>query len=332
MKRPQGFDRQASPAPSRRREPAAAPTPATGQATPPSTPQSSERGTPQAATGRRMPRMPRIRKPAGSREPSAAAAERAARRQLRRAEAARKRYERDEVRRFTRRTRRRRAILATAGGAGAVLLIAVVIAVFSPALALRNIQIEGATRVSADEVRAAIDDQLGTPLALIDLGRVQDELGAFPVIRSFVTEAVPPDTLVVRITERDPIGTINSGAAFDLVDPAGVVIATSDTRVDGVPVIDVGGHAADSAAFESVVEVLLAVPTELRGRIDAVTARSKDDVTLVLDGVGQSVSWGSADGSAQKARVLAELIRQTDPALAGEFDVSAPTIAVFRPA
>lgn len=270
--------------------------------------------------------------PLGAREPSAASAERAARRQLRRAEAARKRYERDEVRRFTRRTRRRRAILGTLAGAGAVLLVAVAVAVFSPALALRTIQIEGASRVSVDELRAAIDDQLGTPLALIDLGRVQDQLGEFPVIRSFVTETVPPDTLVVRITEREPIGTINSGAAFDLVDPAGVVVSTTDVRVDGVPVIDVGGQSSDSAAFESVVEVLLAVPTDLRGRIESVTARSKDDVTLVLDGVGQSVSWGSADGSAQKARVLAELIRQTDPALAGEFDVSAPTIAVFRPA
>ncbi|MET1044847.1 MAG: FtsQ-type POTRA domain-containing protein [Microbacteriaceae bacterium] len=281
-----------------------------------------------------MPRLPipRLRMPLGAREPSAASAERAARRQLRRAEAARKRYERDEVRRFTRRTRRRRAILGTLAGAGAVLLVAVAVAVFSPALALRTIQIEGASRVSVDELRAAIDDQLGTPLALIDLGRVQDQLGEFPVIRSFVTETVPPDTLVVRITEREPIGTINSGAAFDLVDPAGVVVSTTDVRVDGVPVIDVGGQSSDSAAFESVVEVLLAVPTDLRGRIESVTARSKDDVTLVLDGVGQSVSWGSADGSAQKARVLAELIRQTDPALAGEFDVSAPTIAVFRPA
>jgi cell division protein FtsQ len=263
---------------------------------------------------------------------SPAAAERQAQRALRNAEAARKRFERAEVRRFTRRSRRRRITWLSVGAAFAAMIVAVGVAVFSPALALKTIRIEGAERISADELTAAVDDQLGTPLALLDLGRVKEELAAFPLIRSFVTEAVPPNTLVIRITERQPIAATTSGAVFQLLDPAGVVVGETATRVDELPLIDLGGQGTDGVAFTSVAQVLLAVPADLRASIDSVAATSKDDVTLVLRGVGQKVAWGSAEGSAQKARVLAELIRQTDPAQAGEFDVSAPSIAVFRPA
>ena len=61
------------------------------------------------------------------------------------------------------------------------------------------------------------------------------------------------------------------------------------------------------------------------------SATTQDNVSLVLTGVGQRVTWGSADQSQRKAALLAALIAQTDPASAGEFDVSAPNNGVFRP-
>lgn len=263
---------------------------------------------------------------------AAAANAKRAERALRRAEAARRRYERDEVRRFTRRARRRRAIAWSVGATFALLFVLVAVAVFSPALALKTVRLEGATRVDAATLQAALDEQLGTPLALVDEGRIVASLEQFPLIRSFVIERVPPDTIVVRITEREPVAAMASPDGYDLVDPAGVSVLTSPTAVDGVPLVDVRGQGVDSVAFRSVIEVLLSMPAELRARVVQVTAASRDDVTLSLSGVGQTVAWGSADDSALKARVLATLMTTVDPGRAGEFDVSAPTIAIFRPA
>jgi len=69
----------------------------------------------------------------------------------------------------------------------------------------------------------------------------------------------------------------------------------------------------------------------LLAQVDSISATSNDDVSFVLAGVGQAVQWGSADESDRKAVLLAALIRVTDPASPGTFDVSAPGNGVFRP-
>jgi cell division protein FtsQ len=251
---------------------------------------------------------------------------------VRRAARARRAAEKAEVRRFTRRARTRRIALATVFGTIAILAGLVLTAVYSPILALREVRVEGASRVDPAQITAAVDDQIGTPLALVDLGKIESSLAAFPLIRSYVTRIVPPDTLIVQVVERQPVGAIATVSGYEVVDPAGIVLQESTERVPGVPVIDLAGGGVDSPAFEAAVSVLLALPPALTAQVDTITAHTQDDVSLVLAGVGQRVAWGSADESAKKAALLAALIAVTDPTRPGEFDVSAPSNGVFRPA
>ncbi|WP_307803031.1 FtsQ-type POTRA domain-containing protein [Frigoribacterium sp. PvP032] len=282
------------------------------------------------AAGTSTPDTPRIDPASGAEEARRRAAE--ARRAARRASGERRRTERTEVRRFTRRSRHRRAAWVTAGAVAALLVASVAVAVFSPLLSLEQIEVEGTDRVDAAEVQAAVSDQLGTPLARIDFGRITTELERFPLIASYVTETAPPHTLVIRVTERQPIATVPSGDGFDLVDPAGIVVQHLDARQDGVPLVDVGGAPLDDTAFRSAAEVLLALPQALRQTVDSATASTADDVTLSLT-TGERVVWGSADHSAEKAQVLAGLIAdqaRRDPAASVEFDVSAPDNGIIR--
>ena len=256
----------------------------------------------------------------------------AARKQARRASSERRRVERVEVRRFTRRSRHRRATLVSLGAVVLLLVASVAVAVFSPLLSLRTIRVEGTERVDASAVQAALEGQLGTPLALIDFDEVTDELAAFPLIASYVTETAPPHTLVVRIQERQPVATVAAGDGFELVDPAGVVVQSLDARQEGVPLVDVGGASLDGPAYRSVAEVLLALPVTLRSTVDTVTASTTDDVTLQLTS-GERVVWGSAEHSAKKAQVLAGLIAdqaRRDPGASVEYDVSAPDNGIIR--
>lgn len=252
--------------------------------------------------------------------------------ELKKAARARRRYERGEVRRFTRRSRRRRIAWLSSAIAAVVLVGLVTVAVYSPLLALRNVTVVGTSRVDAAAVRKAVDDQVGKPLALVDFARVKTELSHFPLIRSFVTETVPPDTLVIRVTERAPVGSIATASGFSVVDPAGVEIEKSADRPPSLPLIDVGATNPQGPAFQAAVAVLLALPQSVLGTVDSVTAQTKDDVTLTLTGGRQTVVWGSAENSQLKARVLVALMKTQNPSSAVKYDVSAPSNPVVGPA
>jgi cell division protein FtsQ len=250
---------------------------------------------------------------------------------LRKAARARKRYERKEVKRFTRRSRNRRVAWLSVVGILVTLILLVTAAVFSPVLSLKTITVEGASRVSATDIQSAVKDQLGTPLALLDSAKIKQELARFPLIRSYVTEAVPPNTLVIHIVERAPVASIASGSGFTVVDPAGITISKSADRPPSLPLIDVGDSGTKGAAFTAAVQVLLVLPQSVLAQVDTVTAHTTDDVAFSLTGVGQTVVWGSAERSDQKDRVLAGLIKNQDPHKPVQFDVSAPGAPVVRP-
>lgn len=250
-------------------------------------------------------------------------------RSARRVERLARRDERAEVKRFTRHARRRRIGWLAVLGVLAVTAALIATAVFSPILALREIRIEGTSRLDPVAIEEAVSGQLGTPLALLDEGRIRDDLSQFTGIRSFVTELVPPGTLVIHLVERSPLGVVATPAGFDAVDAAGVVLETSPARPPGLPLLEVDGGAA-GAGFEAMVEVLLALPPEVLARVDSVSARTQDDVTLLLAGSDQRVLWGGAADSDRKAAVFAHLLARFAGAGPGEYDVSAPGSAVFR--
>jgi cell division protein FtsQ len=305
MKRPEGFDRSAADKPER-----------------------------QPTTSARPPRPTPARTPKAEKVVTAAKATQAATRapvadrEAKKAASSRRRYERNEVKRFTRRSRRRR-ITALVSILSLVLTGALVTgAVYSPLLSLKTITVEGASRIDAASVRAAVKDQLGKPLATVDFGRIKSELSKFPLIRSYVTEIAPPDTLIIRVAERVPIGTIATSKGFTVVDPAGVEIEAAANRPASFPLIQLGTQSTKSPGFTAAVAVLLALPAEVLKRVDTVTAQTTDDVTLVLTGAGQSVIWGSAENSVLKARVLVALIATQSPNAVVKYDVSAPNTPV----
>lgn len=265
----------------------------------------------------------------GPRRTETAAAEaREAAKIARRASRERRTYERAEVRRFTRLSRRRRAVVGVVSGIVVVFGTLLAVAVWSPLLALKTVEITGTARLDAAAVHDAVDDQLDTPLALLDYSLITRQLSSFPLVRSFATEVKPPSTLVIHILERQPIGALADGDGFTLVDPAGVVIERSAERPGGIPLIDIAGAGADSEAFQAAVEVLLAVPGAVLDRLDTISAISRDNVRLTLRDTGGVVVWGSADDSAVKARVLdAALANFPDVA---EYNVSAPGQFTYR--
>lgn len=279
--------------------------------------------TPVLTEERKEPRRPARRLTKAQQE----AAE--AKRKLKEAVKARKAFERDEVRRFTAHLRRRKIIWGSVAGSLAAIMIFVSVGVFTPVLALQTIAVEGATRVPADQIMAALQPQINKPLPLVDMGAVRKAVEAQPLVKSYSTVALPPHTLLIKIVERSPIGYLSVNGNLIMVDPAGVVLEQSTEKTPGIPILTVEGGSAQSKGFAAAVDVINSLPGALAGQLEEVIANTTDDVTLVLTG-GARVFWGGPENAAMKNRVLTQLLAVNPVGSVSEYDVSSPKTAVVR--
>lgn len=213
-----------------------------------------------------------------------------------------------------------------------VLIITTIMLVtsFSPLLAIQEIKVIGTERLHASSIRNALQGELGVPLTRVDSSKVAAQLESFSLIESVDVIASPPHTLLVRVTERHPIGIVKIAGTPILVDPVGVQIAIAKSYGD-YPVIEVTGNLRDNANFRAAVDVLLAIPSDLYPQVATVTALSKDDVTLQLRGyANQQVVWGDGSQSVLKSKVLAAMFKNTKRSVRLTIDVSSPQAPVVR--
>jgi cell division protein FtsQ len=323
VKRPEGFDRPEVPAPpTDRKQGKPRPNRSTpGKPTPgkpagKATQAAAQPGPNNSPDPSRVARKAEVEAPVAAQDPKKSA---------RALERTQHRLERAEARRFTRSSRRRRLTWLSVGAIFVVLVAVLAVAIFSPILALRTIRIEGATSIKVAAVQSALDDQLGTPLALLNTSQIDRDLSRFTLIRSYVTEIIPPNTLVVRIVERQAIGVVKEGNVYDQVDPAGVVLKKT-TSPGNLPVIEIGSAKVGGAAFEAAVKVLLAMPASLSGQIDTISASTLDNVSLMFSGSKHTVIWGSSAQSNEKATVLAAMLKVKQCQSMPVLNVTAPLV------
>ncbi|WP_066888156.1 cell division protein FtsQ/DivIB [Carbonactinospora thermoautotrophica] len=195
----------------------------------------------------------------------------------------------------------------------------------SPALAARRIEVVGTRRVSAEEVRRLAEPELGRPLARADVRGVERRVGRLRPVAAVHVVRAWPHTLRVQVTERQVAAVVPDGDRYALVDRAGVRFGEVSTVPPGVPVIQAAAGQQDAAALRGALDILAALPPSILRQVRSVRANTPDDVVLRLSG-DVTVRWGSAERSADKATVLAALLRQKGTV----YDVSAPDAPAVR--
>lgn len=224
-----------------------------------------------------------------------------------------------------RRERRRRRMVA--GAVGAVLLLALLlgwVVRFSPLLAVRTVEVHGASRVPASRVAEVAQVPVGRPLVTLDTHAIgQRVASSLAPVQKVQVRTQLPGTVVLEVTERTPVFQRQAGNQWQLVDADGVVFALMATKQPKLPVATT--TSVDNRLLAGVATVVDALGPSVRARVQSVQATGPDQFVLLLD-KGQKVLWGSADASADKARVLAVLLTQR----ATVFDVTSPGTPATR--
>lgn len=195
---------------------------------------------------------------------------------------------------------------------------------FSPLLAVRQVRVDGATIVTADDVRAAAQVPMGTPLARLDTATIAGKVtSALPAVASATVSRHWPGTLVITIKQRVIVFQVSQGGLFHWVSADGVDFNATPDKQAAVTVAVALGSQALLAAVATVVQ---ATPPEVASHVQSMSAASLDSITLLLDG-GRQVVWGSADQSDLKAEVIVALLANVKGKV---YDISAPSNPAVR--
>lgn len=239
---------------------------------------------------------------------------------------------RASVRDDRRRRRLRRTILIVV-----LLALALLVALIdrSDLVALAEVRVEGIDRLSASDVRAAADLELGTSTLRLRLGSAEERVEALALVADATVRRADPLTVVIEVEERTPVVVAEGPRGAMLVDGDGIVIA--EGAEDGLPVIEVRGplpavgRGVDvSPSLANAHAALLGLPGPLRSLVDRYVAVSADDLELHLAS-GVVVRFGRADRIDEKARSLGAVLEDIGATSVATIDVRVPSRPVVVP-
>jgi cell division protein FtsQ len=204
-------------------------------------------------------------------------------------------------------------------------LVALVYFLFvSSLLGVKNVSVQGAKQVSADQIRATAAVPADKPMLRVDVDGIRDRVAAMSGIATVDVSRSWPSTVEIAVTERAAIAFFDSGPGgdgFHLVDGGGVVFKTVKARPPGLPELKLPKVSADDPVTRAVTAVLGVIPQALLKQVTTATAQTPASVEFTLAG-GQTVRWGDAGKADRKAEVLAALLTQPGKV----YDVSAPEL------
>lgn len=194
----------------------------------------------------------------------------------------------------------------------------------SGALGVETVRVTGVSRLLPEQVVARAAIEPGTPLARLDTEAVVRRLSGLAPVRNVEVVRDWPRTVRIEVSERVPAAVQARGSSWVLVDRSGVAFDTVHRRPAGLPRVSAPVHEG-APALRATLDVLDALPAEVRRQVREVRAAGLESVTLRLSR-GRSVMWGSTERGDRKAAVLAVLLSRK----ASVYDVSAPDTPTTR--
>ena len=195
---------------------------------------------------------------------------------------------------------------------------AVWLVLFSTGMQVHRVQVSGNQLLSDVAVRRVAAVQSGEQLALVDLDRARNRVGSLAEVKSVDVTRQWPDTVEIRVVEREAVAVVELGGRIRGLDADGVVFREYRSTPRGMPRVRPTTSTGTDALKEAAA-VVSALPDGLASRVDHVEVETIDQITLVLRD-GRQVLWGSAEQSEQKAQVVELLLREKGRV----FDVSVP--------
>lgn len=177
-----------------------------------------------------------------------------------------------------------------------------------------KVSVTGASRITPAHVATLAHVNVGQPLISVNPQQVTKDIAILPQVKSVTVERSWPHTVIIHVTERQPIAAARSATGFVLVDEQGTTAGIVTALPKGMRVIVAD---PDTHAMKEAVRVMVQLPSTWK--VMGLSAPTQDSVTVTLVG-GRTIVIGSSDNLEQKFKVAGVLIAKGY----GWINVSAP--------
>ncbi|TDI34630.1 MAG: FtsQ-type POTRA domain-containing protein [Acidobacteria bacterium] len=161
----------------------------------------------------------------------------------------------------------------------------------TPLFAIDHILVEGFNRGDPDDLQARLAFWLGSNLVAADLEIVRQQALAAPWVQDASVRRILPNTLAVRLTEKEPAAMTVLAGHLHLVDRDGRLIVPWDpglTGVDlplltGLDALDMAARPEQARAGLKVMAQLMQYNMELMNELSEIDLSRGDRVTIRLN-------------------------------------------------
>jgi len=180
--------------------------------------------------------------------------------------------------------------------------------------AVTTIQLDGVVHTPRAALDLATNRYKGLNLFQIDIDRVQRDLGDLGWVSSIDIEKKLPDTLRIKITERQPVALVRAGERLLYVDETGVGFAELSPRVgnDDLPIIT-DAHGPELQRTVKLLRHLRANDSELYTRVSEIWPIAPRGFALYDRDLGAVVYANADDVSAKYRNLYAILQSENNP-------------------
>jgi cell division protein FtsQ len=184
-------------------------------------------------------------------------------------------------------------------------------------LSVQNVEVQGRATTPADDVLKALDVARGTPILAVQPDRARQRLETLPWVRSATVERRLPDTVLVRLEERQPLALWQHEGKQVLVDTDGVVVTAEHLERYASLLLIVGDGAPEHA--RDLINVLGSQP-ELAKRVQSAVwvgqrrweLQLQDDITVELPESGIADAWAKLAEIERSHALLARDVTRVD--------------------
>ncbi|WP_165242584.1 cell division protein FtsQ/DivIB [Corynebacterium lizhenjunii] len=212
----------------------------------------------------------------------------------------------------------RGAIAATIACVLAVCAAAVGAVYAFPLLKVEEFTYEGLDHVTEEEAQQAAGIVVGDNLMRIDAQQAAAQVAQLPWVHSATVARVLPREVHIRVEERQAVAYVESAEGPRLVDDRGYEFIIDVPPAEAVELV--GGD-----DFADAVEVLAALPEELRAQARSVDVADRFNLVFYLDD-DRVVEWGANEDNADKARAFATVLKMEGQ----RWNISNPELVVSR--